>query len=107
MCSVHIPAYGVQFLVSNMQKNILKYVSFKLAAFQRMTHLRRDTKVTYLDAVKSVHERLRNHSLTTSPTKSEIGFGKIKLLCRSGGNCTIKRQYDKVSRMLDTVNHCL
>ena len=37
MCSVHIPAYGVQFLVSNMQKNILKYVSFKLAAFQRMT----------------------------------------------------------------------
>ena len=39
MCSVHIPAYGVQFLVSNMQKNILKYVSFKLAAFQRMTHM--------------------------------------------------------------------
>ena len=37
MCSVHIPAYGVQFLVSNMQTNILKY--FKLAAFQRMTHL--------------------------------------------------------------------
>ena len=39
MCSVHIPAYDVQFLVSNMQKNILKYVSFKLAAFQRMTRL--------------------------------------------------------------------
>ena len=39
MCSVHIPAYGVQFLVSNMQKNILKYVSFKLAAFQRMTQI--------------------------------------------------------------------
>ena len=51
MCSVHIPAYGVQFLVSNMPKNILKYVSFKLAAFQRMTRV-----LTFLAGIQFCHD---------------------------------------------------
>ena len=71
--SVHIPAYGVQFCVSNMQKNILKYVSFKLAAFQRMTHIsvayysRRlaqvvNTLLVHIDSTKEIRGQLCNCS---------------------------------------------
>ena len=46
----------------------------------------------YLNAVRCVLERLRQHSLTARPTKCEVGYNEIKLLGQVVGKVVVKPQ---------------